>query len=140
MTFRGALRITLAMSDQRSIREDPERDSTAEEAEAWARRERRRREEWLAGPTDEEKLAWARRHRRRMAREELFDDLEVEDPELARSARQFTRMARLGSRGLLYWGLNWPFLVMEKVLRSGLDWEDEMLRSRRRRVVLDDDE
>src|SRR5512135_2674640 len=34
-----------------------------DEAEAWAERERKRREEWLQGPTGEEKAAWARAQR-----------------------------------------------------------------------------
>ena len=36
-----------------------------DEVEAWAERERRRREEWVAGPTEEEKLEWSRSQRRR---------------------------------------------------------------------------
>lgn len=46
---------------------DDERSSvgpTDSDAESWAERERRRREEWLAGPTDTEKLDWARKQRR----------------------------------------------------------------------------
>ncbi len=36
-----------------------------EEIEAWAGREHKRRQAWLAGPTEGEKLDWARRRRRR---------------------------------------------------------------------------
>jgi hypothetical protein len=40
---------------------------TSEEAEAWAAREHKRREAWLAGPTEDEQREWARRYRRRAA-------------------------------------------------------------------------
>lgn len=40
-------------------------ESGPEEIEAWADRERGRRQAWLAGPTEEEKHEWARRYRRR---------------------------------------------------------------------------
>jgi hypothetical protein len=36
-----------------------------EEVEAWATRERKRREAWIAGPTEHERQEWARRHHRR---------------------------------------------------------------------------
>lgn len=38
---------------------------TPEERDAWAARELKRRQAWLAGPTEEEKQDWARRGRRR---------------------------------------------------------------------------
>ena len=38
---------------------------TPEEVEAWASRERKRREAWMAGPTEHERHEWARRYRRR---------------------------------------------------------------------------
>ncbi len=47
---------------------DPRFDSFEpgpEEIAAWAQRERRRRQAWLAGPGEEEKQEWARRYRRR---------------------------------------------------------------------------
>ena len=40
---------------------------TPEEIEAWASRERKRREAWLAGPTEDELEDWVRRYRRRAA-------------------------------------------------------------------------
>ena len=54
---------------------DPElrdpRDETLqpapEEVEAWASRERKRREAWSTGPTEHERHEWARRYRRRSA-------------------------------------------------------------------------
>src|SRR5512143_3269811 len=36
---------------------------TAEEIEAWAAREHKRRAAWLAGPNDDERQEWARRYR-----------------------------------------------------------------------------
>jgi hypothetical protein len=53
---------------------DPPRDPryeplepTPDEVEAWASRERMRREAWLAGPTEDEQDGWARRYRQRAA-------------------------------------------------------------------------
>jgi hypothetical protein len=40
---------------------------TPEEVDAWASREHKRREAWLAGPTENEQDDWARRYRRRAA-------------------------------------------------------------------------
>ena len=40
---------------------------TPEEIEAWASREGKRREAWLAGPTEDEQDDWVRRYRRRAA-------------------------------------------------------------------------
>jgi len=40
---------------------------TPEEADAWASREHKRREAWVAGPTEGEQDDWARRYRRRAA-------------------------------------------------------------------------
>jgi hypothetical protein len=44
-----------------------EREASSEEINAWAARERRRREAWLAGPSEEEKQEWVRRWRWRAA-------------------------------------------------------------------------
>jgi hypothetical protein len=44
-----------------------EREASSEESNAWATRERRRREAWLAGPSEEEKQEWVRRWRWRAA-------------------------------------------------------------------------
>ena len=53
---------------------DPPRDPryeplepTADEVDAWASRERIRRQAWLAGPTQDEQDEWARRYRQRVA-------------------------------------------------------------------------
>lgn len=40
---------------------------TPDEVEAWAGRERKRREAWLAGPTEDEREEWVRSYRRRAA-------------------------------------------------------------------------
>ena len=45
---------------------------TPEEAGAWAGRERKRREAWLAGPTQAEQDDWVRRHRPELASRIVF--------------------------------------------------------------------
>lgn len=114
-------------------------DATAEEVEDWARRERERRQAWLSGPTEEEKAAWARQRNRRVSNRRLFSDLEAEDPDLARTARQFARMSRLAQRGMLHSAMNFPFFLLERLVLFGLDSEDDTEELRRRRIRWDDE-
>ena len=56
------------MSSERDV--DPRNRTlhpTADEIDAWAVREHKRRAAWLAGPSEDEKQDWARRHRWRAA-------------------------------------------------------------------------
>jgi len=59
-----------SQADEDVFRDDYEADSSPvgpsnSDVDAWAERERRRREAWLAGPSEDEKRDWARRKRRR---------------------------------------------------------------------------
>jgi hypothetical protein len=69
---------------------DPRFDSAEPEPEeiaAWADREHRRRQAWLAGPGEEEKQAWARRYRRRAS-------LGLEESRLGPTAEEQERWAK----------------------------------------------
>lgn len=69
---------------------------TREEADAWASRERKRREAWLAGPTEFEQDEWARRSRRRA----MFGAME---PDLGPSAEDVAEWAEREHRRRQAW-------------------------------------
>jgi hypothetical protein len=124
------------------------------EVDAWAERERQRREAFLSGPTAEEQAAWIQAEReRRLAR------LKPEPPSEAASAvrrgQRSLREAQLAAEGavsLLWRGLEsdgpvgllrkWSRRGMEVLVRAGREWEEEFGGSSRepgRRVPLDED-
>jgi hypothetical protein len=112
-------------------------EPTDEEIAAWAARERERRRAWLEGPTDDERAAWARRERvRRLT--ELGPALRATD--LARKGRRYGRETMLASEGAANLMVRWSRRVFAELVRAGLEWEDEISRSPRRRIRLDDEE
>ena len=97
-------------------------EPTDQEVEAWAKREKNRREDWLAGPSEAEKHEWSRRQREFSELRDLYGasdepDSEVER-ELERRLRRDLHLARAGILGLF---LNLPYSVGAKLIRSGLD-------------------
>jgi hypothetical protein len=109
------------------------------ELDAWAARERRRREAWLAGPTDEERTAYAQRLRqRRLA--EAFDDGEQRLEEGLRLGLQASREAQLAAEGAMTLLYRWSRRTFADLVRAGREWEEHTsLPTARRRVPLDDD-
>jgi hypothetical protein len=128
------------------------------EVDAWAERERRRREGWLSGPTAEERAAWVQRERaRRLASLETEPAPEATD--LARRAQRTLREAQLAAEGavsLARKGLEaegpvgfpvglvrrWTRRRMEVLVRAGQEWEEEFgqpSRAPHRRIPLDED-
>ena len=124
------------------------------EADAWAARERRRREGWLSGPTAEERAAWVEGEReRRLAR--LGPQPPSEATSLARLAQRSVREAQLAAEGAV--SLLWSGLVadgpvgfpvgllrkgMEVLVRAGQEWEAGMAQPSRgpaRRVPMEAD-
>jgi hypothetical protein len=112
-------------------------DPTAEEVEAWAARERDRRRAWLEGPTDDERAAWARRERVRRITE-LGPAVRATD--LARKGRRYGRETMLATEGAANLMYRWSRRLFAELVRAGLEWEDEISRSPRRRIRLDDEE
>jgi hypothetical protein len=127
------------------------------EVDAWAERERRRREGWLSGPTAEERAAWVQRERdRRLA---SFEPAPAPGAGLVRRAQHSLREAQLAAEGamsLLWKGLEaegpvrypvglfrrWSRRGMEVLVRAGQEWEEEMAQPGHgpsRRVPLDED-
>ena len=121
---------------------------TEDEVEAWAERERRRRQAWASGPTDAEKRAWARQvRRRRLARAGAYGPLgplpfgPPADVGLDPLGARYARETQLALEGLGAWLVAWPFQVMASLVRSGRAWEEQAVRpARRRRVRLYEDE
>jgi hypothetical protein len=112
-------------------------EPTDEEVDAWAARERERRRAWLAGPTDDERAAWARRERVRRITE-LGPAWRATD--LARKGRRYGRESMLATEGAANLMYRWSRRMFAELVRAGLEWEDEISRSPRRRIRLDDEE
>jgi hypothetical protein len=107
------------------------------EIEAWAERERKRREAWPSGPTAEEKAVWAWREReRRLAERDGLDkppSLRDASRLLQRTVRQLQLAVEGGASLLLNLS---PRKTMDQLVRAGREWEAEATRQppRRRRV------
>jgi hypothetical protein len=133
-------------------------EPSAAEVDAWAERERKRREGWLSGPTAEERAAWIQGEReRRLA--SLRSAPAPDATGLVRRAQRSLREAQLAAEGamsLLWRGLEaggpvgfpaglvrkWSRRGMEVLVRAGQEWEEEMAQPSRgpnRRVPLDED-
>jgi len=131
----GAIDVT---SRQPPVSRDPGAlGLTEDELNAWAERERQRREAWLQGPTAEERAAHARQeYERRLAELEGRD---AGSPERARGRHLRPREARLAAEGALSLLRRWSRLGYAELLRAGREWEEDGGATRRRRVPLDDD-
>lgn len=93
-------------------------EATDHEVEGWAAREKKRREDWLAGPTEAEKLEWRRRQRRLRESRELYDELDEREFALE---RRLERDAYLAGAGAFDWLVHLPPRLAAKLIRSGLD-------------------
>ena len=114
-------------------------EPTQAEIDAWAAKEKARREAWLAGPDDEEREAYARRVRqRRLA--ETFDEGTNRLDEGVRRGIQVGREGQLAVEGAMALLYRWSRRTMADLVRAGREWEEETaMPSRRRRVPFDDD-
>lgn len=134
-----------------------ELEPTREEVDAWAERERKRREAWLQGPDEEERYEWARRERgRRWARAAYGSGFAppstfawglppivppVDPSELDRIEARYIRDTQLALEGtiLSLWRL--PFRIFASATQAGRVWEEEQrLRTPRQRVPFYDDD
>jgi hypothetical protein len=97
-------------------------EPTDHEVDDWAARQKKRREEWLAGPTEDEKLEWRRRQRHIKELRELYDELDEHDLVLERRLEhRLRREAYLAGAGAFDWLVNLPPRLAAKLIRSGLD-------------------
>jgi hypothetical protein len=112
---------------------------TEAEIEAWAAREKARREAWLRGPTDEERAEYAQHVRQRR----LADTFDIGEQKLENGVRQglhYGREGQLAAEGAMYLLYRWSRRTFGDLVRAGRDWEEETaLPNRRRRISLDDD-
>jgi hypothetical protein len=109
------------------------------EIDAWAQRERARRQAWLSGPSDEERAAYAKRVRqRRLA--EAFDEGEQRLEERMRSGLQYGREAQLAAEGAMTLFYRWSRRTFTELVKAGREWEEETALPRNRRRVPMDDE
>jgi hypothetical protein len=124
---------TAATADEPAVPEP-----TAAEIEAWAARERQRREAWLNGPSAEERADYARRLRqRRLA--DTFDAGEARVTESVQHGLKMGREAQLAAEGAMAVAYRWWRRTVPELIKAGREWEEETaMPSRRRRVPFDD--
>jgi hypothetical protein len=113
-------------------------EPSQEEVQAWVERERERRRAWVEGPSEADRAAWVRRERiRRLA----GLGPEARASELARMGLHYGRETQLAAEGALSLLWSWSRRTFAQLARTGLEWEEEISRSpRRRRVSLDEEE
>jgi hypothetical protein len=109
------------------------------EVEAWAERERERRQAWLAGPSEDERVAYAQRVRqRRLA--EAFDEGEHRLEEGMRTGLHYGREAQLAAEGAMTLFYRWSRRTFTELVKAGREWEEDTALPRtRRRVPMDDE-
>ena len=114
-------------------------EPTQAEIDAWAARERQRREAWVNGPTDEERAEYAQhlRHRRLAS---TFDEGEARIADTVRMGVRVGRESQLAAEGALSLLYRYSRRTFAELVRAGREWEEETsLPTRRRRVSMDDD-
>src|SRR5262249_6617314 len=72
-------------------------EPTSAEIEAWADKERQRRQAWLSGPSEDERAAFVRRERARRAMRS--ETLEMRAAGMARRSRRYGRDSQLAAEG-----------------------------------------
>ena len=124
-----------AAKDEGSTASEP----TQAEIDAWAARERQRREAWVNGPTDEERAEYAEhlRHRRLAS---TFDEGEARITDTLRTGVRYGRESQLAAEGAMALLYRFSRRTFAEFVRAGREWEEETsLPTRRRRVSMDDE-
>jgi hypothetical protein len=118
---------------------DPALEPSPEEIDAWAERERVRRQAWLSGPSEEERADYAR-HLRQRRLAEAFDEGEVMLQERMRQGLRYSREAQLATEGAISLFFRWSQRTFAELVKAGREWEEETNLPRiPRRVRMDDD-
>jgi hypothetical protein len=95
---------------------------TDQEVEAWAEREKKRREAWLAGPSDAEKREWRTRQRDVRELREMYGASDEPEWVLERQLeRRLRRDVYLAGAGIVDFLLHSPTRLGAKLIRGGLD-------------------
>ena len=130
---------TTTAADESAIDPDPALEPRPEEINAWAERERARRQAWLSGPSEEERAEYAT-HLRQRRLAEAFDEGEVMLQERMRQGLRYSREAQLATEGAISLFFRWSQRTFAELVKAGRDWEEETNLPRiARRVRMDDD-
>jgi hypothetical protein len=117
----------------------PALEPSKAEIDAWAEREKARRQAWLAGPNEDERAQYAH-HLRQRRLAEAFDEGEFRLQESMRLGLHYGREAQLAAEGAMALFYRWSRRTMTDLVRAGREWEEETALPRaRRRVRMDDD-
>ena len=97
------------------------------EIEAWAARERTRRQQWLSGPTPEQAAVAASREREGVEPDFVpAHRKHVSDMDAARLVQRSMRTAQLAAEGAMSLLLHVSLTdVRQRLVQAGLDWEEE---------------
>ena len=109
------------------------------EIDAWAERERARRQAWLSGPSEEERAEYAS-HLRQRRLAEPFDEGEAMLQERMRQGLRYSRDAQLAAEGAMSLFFRWSQRTFNELVKAGREWEEDTALPRLpRRVRMDDD-
>ena len=126
-------------ADDAAIDTTPALEPSEAEIDAWAAREKARRQAWLSGPNEDERAQYAQHVRqRRLA--EAFDEGEFRLQESMRLGLHYGREAQLAAEGAMALFYRWSRRTMTELVRAGREWEEDTALPRAsRRVRMDDD-
>jgi len=114
-------------------------EPTQAEIDAWAAREKQRREAWLNGPTEEERARYAR-HLSQGRLASTFDEGEARITDTIRMGVRYGRETQLAAEGAMALLYRFSRRTFAEFVRAGREWEEETsLPTRRRRVSMDDE-
>ena len=109
------------------------------EIDAWADRERARRQAWLDGPSATERAEYAQHVRQRRVAE-AFDEGELRLEEGVRTGLRYGRETQLAMEGAMTLFYRWSRRTFADLVRAGREWEEDTALPRaRRRVPMDDE-
>ena len=112
---------------------------TDAEVEAWAARERQRREAWLQGPSAEERAEYVHIVRQRRL-SDTFDDTEARISDTLRLGMRYGRESQLAAEGAMALFYCFSRRTFAELVKAGREWEEQTsLPMRHRRVSLDDE-
>jgi hypothetical protein len=130
---------TTTVADESAIDSDLALEPTPEEIEAWAERERARRQAWLSGPSEQERAEYAA-HLRQRRLAEAFDEGEAMLEERMRQGLHYSREAQLAAEGAMSLFFRWSQRTFAELVKAGREWEEDTALPRMPRRVRMDDE
>jgi hypothetical protein len=104
--------------------------SAEDEVDAWAQRERQRRQAWLTGPTDDEKRRWARRETSNWG-----PSVSALEGDVREWTDRWMRDADLASKGTFRALSRLPFALWSYLVESGRTFEEDFYEPPLRRRV-----